>query len=149
MTGIRFVIVLAALVCAAAAEQRSRQPKLFFASVSSSTSTSTSTATVKTNAYCYQITATVSTPCKRKRRSIVSDPLSGDEDSLVPSPSRRQINEVNVAPEASTEDRLSHRGAKLFLLFTSTSTATAAERMQYNRRRCFFYSYPQWNPFKI
>merc|ERR1719336_2967171 len=123
MINLRLLSVFAALVCVATAEQ-ARQPKLFFASISSSTTTTTVSTTISTATLCYTTTATDA--CGRKKRSIVEDPLSGKVEIVKPSsPSRRSVREIAVEAEPSSEAKASQRNARFFLLLTSTSTISA------------------------
>merc|ERR1719336_791201 len=123
MINLRLLSVFVALVCVATAQQ-ARQPKLFFASISSSTTTTTVSTTLSTATLCY--TTTKTDACGRKKRSIVEDPLSGEFEIVRPSsPSRSSVKKIAVEAESSSEAKLSHRNAKLFLLLTSTSTISA------------------------
>merc|ERR1711917_160246 len=125
MINLRLLSVFVALVCVAAA-QHARQPKLFFASISSSTTTTTVSTTINTATFCYTKAATVTTACKRKKRSIVEDPLSGEFEVVQPSsPTRRSVREIAVEAEPSSEAKASQRNARFFLLLTSTSTISA------------------------
>merc|ERR1719305_1317246 len=124
------VVVFAAVLCVAAAvspldgslPKSARNPRLFFASISSSTTTSTSTTTLSTATFCY--TGSPTAACGRKKRSIFEDPLTGAVENLKPSTPARHAREVPL--EASEDNKkASNRNAKLFLLLTSTSTITA------------------------
>merc|ERR1711922_43035 len=124
MVSLRVCIVLAALVCAAAAaDKKSRNPKPFFASISSSTTTSTVTSTLNTATFCYTATTTITAACKRKKRSVIDDSLIGDEALPAPSRTKRAPRESKVLDlESSAKTEVDRRDPRFFLLLTSTVT---------------------------
>merc|ERR1719223_2048192 len=98
-----------------------RNPRLFFASISSSTSTSTTTSTLSTGSFCY-VTATAVNNCKRRKKKALIH-SSADDDLFKVSPSKTGSVELAGSPGESP----SYRDARLFLLVTSTSTITATQ----------------------
>jgi len=126
MISFRSILVIAALICLTAAEKKGRNPKLFFASISSSTTTSTVVSTLNTVTFCYTSDATITAACKRKKRSIIDDSLIGDEALPTPSRTKREPRNSKVMDlEPTSEAEVAKRDPRFFLLLTSTSTITA------------------------
>merc|ERR1719319_426192 len=118
MKGLCLLVVLLGVASA------ERNPRLFFASIS--TSTSTTTSVVTTSSLCY-ITATTSATaaCKRRKKKALIN-ASADEVGLGLTPSKISRDEASL--DSGLEGKpSSYRDARLFLLVTSTSTITATQ----------------------
>ncbi|XP_023330540.1 uncharacterized protein LOC111702948 [Eurytemora carolleeae] len=124
MSSLRLILLLAAVLGTVSAENiqhsRNRNPRLFFASISSSTTTTTVTTAFRTATFCYTAAATATACSGRKKRSILTDPISEDRGEIIPSTQfKTPLSELESGDAIA---KPSARDARLFLLLTSTST---------------------------
>jgi len=131
-------VLLIATAALATGEKSLRDPRFFFGNIESSTATTTITSKLETHTFCYttmMMPPAPIGPCRRRKRSIIEDPLSGQVDAVVPSsPEKRTENEIWTEVESGREEaKVPHRGARKFALFfnaistilsTETSTST-------------------------
>merc|ERR1719204_1653720 len=125
----KFLILASALVLGASAHEMNREGKLLLVTSTTSVTMSTTTSVLSTSTTCFAVSANVVTAtCRRRKRSVLEDPVSDNVDEIEVSRVSRDVSETVEDNVDSGLEKGAKRDAKFFWYYmttTSTSISTS------------------------